>query len=79
MRNLLTLREVIQMVEHIPQVGDYVVARRRELSERKHNLVIGPVTKVRGDSCRINTNDGTDIAAEWDLFYDEWKFEKLDL
>ena len=64
---------------YIPKVGDSVGARRKVKSKIYHNIVVGPVVDVWTNSCRVITNEGTDIEGEFRLYFSDWSFQFLHL
>lgn len=65
------------MNTYIPKVGDSVVARRKIKEKSLANTICGPVVSSYEDSCRILTNEGTDIEFDFKLDYNDWNFQYL--
>jgi hypothetical protein len=66
-------------MNYTPQANDRVVARRKVPSKIYFNTVIGPVVEVFQNACRVKTNEGTEIESDFQLFFSDWKFDKLNI
>ena len=64
-------------MNYIPQIGDSVVATRKIKSNIYHNRVIGPITEISPNGCRIKVNAGTDRETEFQFFNSDWSFTLL--
>jgi len=61
---------------YIPKLGDSVGAKRKDKSISP-KMIVGPVTEVYTDACRIVTNPGTEIEGNFYLPYSDWDFQFL--
>ena len=59
------------------QPGDAIVARRKVKSKIYHNTIVGPVLTANENCCRVITNAGTDIEADWQINYTDWSIDIL--
>ena len=59
------------------QIGQAIAARRKIPSNIYHNLIVGPVVEVYQNACRIQTNTGSPLESDWQIFFRDWDIEIL--
>lgn len=58
---------------YIPRVGDRIRAKRKVRSKIYHNLIVGPVSDVFENACRVITNEGSEMESSWQVNYSDWE------
>jgi len=63
---------------YMPKIGDHVSASRKIELATPPKIIVGPVTEVSENTCRIITNAGDkEIEGNFLLNYSDWKFQFL--
>lgn len=58
---------------YIPRVGDSVVAKRK-VKSKEFNTIVGPVVETFENSCKIITNENTELETHFVLSYNDYDF-----
>lgn len=62
---------------YTPQIGDRVAATRKMKSKIYANTIVGPVSHVYDNACRIKTNGGKATETDWQINYSDWDLELI--
>lgn len=64
-------------MNYIPRKGDSICAKRKIESSIYPNTVVGPVTDVWMDGCRVVTNYHKSNEGQFNLQYRDWSIKFL--